>query len=458
MRILLLLPLCGALLGSALAGQKSAKDAPAPAEPAAVEPTSVEPAPAAPAPIVQAPVQSWALADGTAAFLVEDHRVPLVTLRIEVPVGTEMAWAAEHHVQEAWELIAYDPDGKLRARADALAAELSVQVQENRSSLAISVLARDLDAAVVLVKDILANPDTDPDELKRQGQGRTIGWKSSLKDPDFRRDQAAAKLLFQPGDIRLAPYSEPEPVEDDAHALAATRAAMLSLPGRMVGLSGDLDRARAEAVLSSLMPPLSTSPPAISRGVLPVVGSRPPVAAEKMSPLTQIYVSMFRDGVAWTDPNYPAWKVANHVLGGHFFSRLYVALRHDGGDTYGATAGGGAGPEPGLYQLTTFTRLDNRAAIEAKLKEAVQTFQQGGITEQERLDALGFLGGRLLFAQQAPDQRLAKAMQERSYGLPAGFDEEVLKQASALSLDQINAFIRGYYDQSRFTLLTVEPG
>ena len=36
-----------------------------------------------------APVQ-WKLDDGTAVFLVEDHRVPLVELRIQVPVGSSI--------------------------------------------------------------------------------------------------------------------------------------------------------------------------------------------------------------------------------------------------------------------------------------------------------------------------------------------------------------------------------
>ncbi len=440
MRSLLLLPLMGALLfGLARADEV--------AEPAS-----------APVAVAQSEVQTWALADGTAAFLVEDHRVPLVTLRVEVPVGGEMPWAAENHAQEAWELSHFDPDGALRARADALAASLNLSMVDNRSTLSLSVLARDLDAGVALVKDIFANQAYDPAELKRTGQGRTIGWKSSLKDPEFRRSQAAARLIFQPGDVRLMAYEEPAPVEKRSAVLAATRDTMLSLPGRAVGLSGDLDRARADAVFAGLLPPISSSPPAIARGVLPLRTDRPATSQEAMSPLTQVYISLFRDGLAWTDDRYPAWRVANHVLGGHFFSRLYVALRHDGGDTYGASAGGGVGHEPGLYQLMTFSRVDNSAAIQDKLKGALATFQQGGITEEERLGALGFLEGRLLFGQQAPDQRLAKAMQERSHGLPIGFEASVIERIKAVSLDEINAFIRSFYDPAAFTLLTVEPG
>ncbi len=442
MKSLLTLSLAGVLL-LGLAHAEQDVQAPAPA-----------PAPAAEAPSVQ----TWAIDAGTTAMLVEDHRVPLYSLRVQVPVGTDMPWTREHHAQEAWELSHYDPEGRLRARADALAASLSLQMQDNRAVLSISGLTRDLDASVALVKEILANRAYDPKELKRTGQGQTIGWKGNLKDPDFRRSQAAFGLLLQPGDARLGAWEEPEPVSRNSTELAAARDAMLGMPGRVVGLSGDLDRARAESILASLLPPVSASPPSAPRGVLPLRQDRPAEAVETMNPLTQVYVAWFRDGVAWGDDAYAASRVANHVLGGHFFSRLYVALRHEGGDTYGVSAGGGSGLEPGLYQIATFTRLDNKDATVTKLKEAVATFREGGITEQERVDALSFLGGRLLLSKQAPDQILARSMQLQSYGLPLDFDDQVLAKTKALSLEEINAFIRGYYDPAKFTLLTVEPG
>ena len=45
---------------------------------------------------------------------------------------------------------------------------------------------------------------------------------------------------------------------------------------------------------------------------------------------------MGRESLPREDPDYPAFMVASHVLGGHFYSRLNVALRHEGGETYGA--------------------------------------------------------------------------------------------------------------------------
>ena len=66
----------------------------------------------------------WTVSEGTEAVLVEDHRVPEVVLVVEIPVGLHSPWLDAQHVVEAWELQMYDAEGALRARADALAADL----------------------------------------------------------------------------------------------------------------------------------------------------------------------------------------------------------------------------------------------------------------------------------------------------------------------------------------------
>jgi predicted Zn-dependent peptidase len=48
-------------------------------------------------------------------------------------------------------------------------------------------------------------------------------------------------------------------------------------------------------------------------------------------------------------------------------------------------------------------------------------------------------------------------MMERRLGLAPGFLDEQIERASALSLDEINAFIREFYDPARFTLVRAVP-
>jgi hypothetical protein len=48
-------------------------------------------------------------------------------------------------------------------------------------------------------------------------------------------------------------------------------------------------------------------------------------------------------------------------------------------------------------------------------------------------------------------------MTERRLGLTPGFLDDQIERASQLSLDEINAFIRGFYDPALFTMLRAVP-
>ena len=55
------------------------------------------------------------------------------------------------------------------------------------------------------------------------------------------------------------------------------------------------------------------------------------------------------------------------MLAGSFYSRLYKALRHEDGDTYGvSTSEFWCFDNDGLLSIETFTRADNAEALEEK--------------------------------------------------------------------------------------------
>jgi predicted Zn-dependent peptidase len=187
-----------------------------------------------------------------------------------------------------------------------------------------------------------------------------------------------------------------------------------------------------------------------------------PVAARsrdervELSRLTQVYFAYARDSLAAVVADRPAAMIADHVLGGHFNSRLMAALRLAGGETYDASVLDTGDVEPGVYALETFSRTENAAPTEAKLREVLETFHRDGITEGERAAAAGYALGRLAFGRQSPDQLLRRTMRERRMGLPVGSFEELARKAAALPLEEVNRFIRRFHDPAAFTMVRVE--
>ena len=83
--------------------------------------------------------------------LVEDHRVLLVELHLSFPAGDFSPWFNQAHAGEAFQLQIYDPEGNLRASADALAAGFTFDVGDYSSDLVVSCLKQDLPAVRALM-------------------------------------------------------------------------------------------------------------------------------------------------------------------------------------------------------------------------------------------------------------------------------------------------------------------
>ena len=401
-------------------------------------------------------LERWTLDDGTGVVLVSDHRVELVQIRLTFPAGNFSAWFHNSGGSEAFRLQMDDPGLVLRGRADALAATIDLRVRDRYSQLTATCLKRDVEEVVALIRDVLFNTEYDTKELKRQKKGRVIGWKGSMKDPNFRLMQAGVEVALADQDPRRWEFAEPPTLVTDVDKLLATRDMLVRFPGRSIGFAGDLTREEAEALAIGMLPTPGEAPADLEPILLPLKTDVPSEHSAEMKNLTQVYIAYGGPCPAWTDPRYPAFKVANYVLGGHFFSRLYVALRHDDGDTYGARSRAYPEMENGIVALTTFTRADNAGDIEGKLKDVLATFHAEGISEEERSEAVAALKGQLLFDQQAPGQVLGDRIWEEFVGLPEGFDEGVISAAESLTLEEVNAAIAELFDPAGFTMVRLQ--
>jgi zinc protease len=415
---------------------------------------------ALPALLLAAAVATFAVDPTTEGLVVEDHRAPVVDITIEIKAGTWSPWVRAHHAEEAWTFQDDDPGRALRKRADALAASIDLGMGRRSASLRARCLKADLQATLTLVKDILRNTRYDAVELKRARRQRPIEWRANDTDVAFRMGQATARSLFADGDPRRLAYEKPEPLDTDVAELIATRDALIRTPGRVVGFAGDItpDEAR-DAAVGLLPAPGAAASSGLSPRLLELTPatSRPKEQRVAIRKLTQVYLSLWRDSLPWTDRRRPAFVVADHVLGGHFYSRLYVALRHESGDTYGAGTEEHGDVVPGAYAAATFTRSDHAPAIEAKLRAVLERFHDDGITEAERQDAISYLRGRRAFDKQSADQTLGRFLTERRLGLAPGYVDDLVERASTLPLDEINAFIREFYDPKAWSMVRAVP-
>lgn len=406
------------------------------------------------------PVVPFDAGSQATGLLVEDHRIPEVHLTIVLPAGSLSPWGRTHQIDEAWELQLFDSPGALRARIDRLSLNLYLTGGCLTSALSLSCRRDLLPEALAIVRDLLANRDLDRKEIRRRHRQAQLGFEAQQNDPAWVRGRETARLLFSPGDPRLRSYEPPDPALTDIEKLLAGRDQLLRLPGRIVGFAGDLSPAEAEKWTRELnLPPPSAPPAGLDVELKPLTApeQRPRERTFSIEKLTQEYFGLYRDSLRYEDRDYPALMIANHILGGHFYSRLYEALRHKEGDTYGANSVNNGGKWVGSFGLVTFTNTANGPQAEAKVREVLVRLHDGGITEDERAKAAGYLVHGRALRRQSADQVLRERIQELTLGLPPGAFQQMAERAAALPLDEVNAFIRRFFDPAAFSLVRVVP-
>ncbi len=413
-----------------------------------------------------AAIEQWQAGTDT-VFLLQDHRTPLVHVRLEFPVGKWSAWAHDNHAADAFSIQAYDPERRLLARADRLGVDLDVGMASVSAWLQATCLAEDTGAVLALMRDVLANRDFDTSELGRWHQQNELAWDANRKDPQFALTQASVRLLLAEDDPRRRPWEKPPGGTTNEARLVSARDAVARVPGRVIAVSGSIDRAELEPLLDGFLPapqPLPGASPSTTASerhetLLPLrpLAARPAETTVTLPRLTQVYLALVRDAPPRQHPDYPAFQIASHVLTGHFYSRMYVALRHDAGETYTVSAPNyGRIHRPLVHTIRTFTHTANAARTERIFRDTLATFHATGITEEERSDAVGNLTGRRLFQRQTPRQILAEHLTERRLAFPQGLFEHLPARAAALSLSDINAFVKRFYDPAQFRLVRVE--
>lgn len=395
----------------------------------------------------------WTRDDGTVVVLNTDARVPIVQLSVQFPAGT---WhPGFESLDDTLDLALFDEAGTLRRRVDAVGARVNFSAGSTLSSLGITVLADQLDEAQPLLVDLLSTPALDAKQALRDRRSQQIGWAQSLKEPSFVQEQLLDRAFYVESDPRRRDVEAPEPVSTDMDQHVALRDRLVRLPGRRVGVSGDIDRARVDALLDALLP--APEGEALDTPLPPALQQPGPELTAELPKLTQVYLAMARDAPRYDHPDIPALRVAAHVLGGHFHSRLYQALRHEDGDTYGASARVPYSRWPERMELSTFTRADNADVAKDKLLGALTTFFEAGITQEELDGAIGWHTGRQAFAEQTPYQEVSKRLAELEWEVEPGFRERELARIQALSLEEVNAVIQRWFDPADFTFATVGP-
>lgn len=350
-------------------------------------------APAAPA----RPVRRASLENGMTVIVRESGEAPVVAMALLVGVGSR------HETEETNGVTALLgrvlPKGtKARSAIEvAQAAEdaggaIESAVDQEYSEVCVRGLARHWRMLLGLLHEVVTSPALALEEIERERE-TLLAQIRGIEDQPF---QVASRLLNR---TLYGTHAYGLPTSGDSVSVRRLGRAdlvrhfeRLYTPDRMVlAVSGQVDggevlaesiRLFAGPIREPEAPPLAPPPERPAR-----------TRAGETRPTQQTQVLMGFLGPPVGHPDHVAVKVMNTVLGGGMSSRLFRALRDEGGLAYAVGSFVPARRETGRIVVHIGTAPDNATAAEAGMREVVEALRASPASPEEVERAKAYLSG-----------------------------------------------------------------
>jgi zinc protease len=406
------------------------------------------------------PIERVTGAGGVEAWLVEDHSVPVVTLRFAIPGGAALdPPGKEGTAAMAASLLdegagTYDSSAYHR-RLDDLAGELSFTAGQDEFGGSLRMLKRNLAATAELLRVALAEPRFDADAVERI-RGETV----ALLARQAHNPRSLAGRLWMRDAFEDHPYGKDSTGTAASVAgitpadLAGFVAAHVHRKGLVIGAVGDITAAELSRLIDQVFGGL---PPGDSSVAIPETSPGDSGAlVVRRTAVPQSSVSFGQAGPKRDDPDWYAAFVLNDIIGGGGFrGRLMKEIRDKRGLAYGVSTGLVPYRHTGLILGSIATENSRVAESIALIRAEWQRMRDDGPTAAELRDAQTYLAGSFPLSLDSTRHIAAVLIQMQLDKLGIDYLDRRPGLIGGVTLEEARAVARRLFDPAKLSFAVV---
>ncbi|MEL6378342.1 MAG: pitrilysin family protein [Pseudomonadota bacterium] len=392
---------------------------------------------------------------------IENAETPLVYFSLALEAGRDRGTADKPAVANLTaDLLEKGTQTKTTAELEdaikMLGSSISFSAGPNGSYISGQTLARNLDATIALMTEMVLEPRWDTEEFDLLKRRTLDAVKQAEANPGAiaRREEAA---LYYPEDhvFRYQAYGTAEKLEavtlDD---LKAFYAAHYSPVGAALRIVGDVTPAQTAAAFAALGDGWTGNTPA------EVALAQPePVTASKIyfydvPDAKQSILRISRPALDGLAPTLPQARAMNFLLGDIYTSRLNTELRVNRGYTYGIGSGFGVGKDRGFFRISSSVRSNVTAESIDLIRNIVSGYGPS-FTE----DDLGIMKGALARGEalktESLNAKLSILGDISTFGYADDYRVQNIDMIKAMTLDDFKAVAATHLKTDQMNWLVV---
>ena len=303
-------------------------------------------------------------------------------------------------------------------------------------------LKEQFDYGIELLDELLSDPNYTPKTLEKI-KTQTLGeLKQKESNFDYISSLKLKGLLFPNTPLATPPLGTVDSIKDiSIDDIKSHIDNHLALGNLIVVMGGDIKQDEATKLLSDILKKL----PKRKSEPIKYMKAQAKEQIEKtivQSKQAYVYFGSPLD-IRYDSSQRYLGKVASFILGSSGFgSRLMEEIRVKRGLAYSAYSRFSINKSHSYFWGYLQTKVASGDEAVTRVKELIKTFIDKGVTQEELTSAKEFLLGSEPLRNETLSQRLNRAFMEYYHNRPLGATVEDLKKIKAMSLDELNSFIK----------------
>lgn len=342
--------------------------------------------------------QRSVLGNGLVLLTSEQRALPMISIELLIDAGSRSDTPKQEGLANLTaKLLTYGTQRRTALQisdtVDFIGASLSAGCGEDRASVSLTILKKDLATGLELLAEILTMSTFPQEEVDRQKQSILASIKAREESPgDIAQRRFAAALYPQ------SPYGRPvEGTEASVKGIPQKSIrefyASYFRPNRSIlSVVGDISHQEITKALNQAFRSWTKGEPAAMPLVPSAIGPTQTIRVNK--DLTQANIILGHEGVGRENPDYYAIQVMNYILGGGgFSSRALDSIRNERGLAYSVYSYFSAEKGRGTFEIVMQTKNETAREAIRIANEEIRRMREQPVSEQELNDAKDYLIG-----------------------------------------------------------------
>ncbi|MCH5599613.1 M16 family metallopeptidase [Niabella ginsengisoli] len=157
----------------------------------------------------------------------------------------------------------------------------------------------------------------------------------------------------------------------------------------------------------------------------------------------------------YSNPDYHALVLANHILGGGAESKLFMNLREKHGFTYGSYSNVGSGRYQTIFSAGASVRNDKVDSAVAEIMNEVNNMRAGKISAEELATAKAVYNGLFALRMEDPQTTASYATTILINNLPKDYYRTFLQKLNAVTTEDIKRASEKYFNSNDTRIVVV---